>query len=97
MPDISFSADSYQKAIDKINVMEKDVASWRMANTADQKAERARLKARAEVLSNERDAQAALVNGPNRRRLRLESTKWFGKGEFGVTFPENYMCKAEVK
>ncbi|RSH93955.1 hypothetical protein EHS25_006608 [Saitozyma podzolica] len=79
MPDISFSAESYQKAIDKINAMEKDVASWRMANTADQKAERARLKARAEILSKERDAQAALVNGPNRRRLRLESTKWFGK------------------
>ena len=97
MPDISFSAESYQKAIDKINAMDKDVASWRMANTADQKAERARLKARAEVLSKERDAQAALVNGPNRRRLRLESTKWFGKGEHGVTFPNDDLGKAEVE
>jgi THO complex subunit 2 len=79
MPDIAFSAESYQKAIDKVNAMEKEVASWRMSNTTEQKAERARLKARAEMLTKERDAHAAMVNGPNRRRLRLESGKWFGK------------------
>ena len=81
MSDISFSAESYQKAIDKITSLEKDVAGWRTAAVTDQKVEKARLKARAELLAKERDAQQVLVNGSNRRRLRLESSKWFGRRE----------------
>ena len=81
MSDISFSAESYQKAIDKIHSLEKDVAGWRTTATSEQKAERARLSARVELLAKERDAHQALVNASNRRRLRLESSKWFGRRE----------------
>ena len=79
MADISFSSDSYLKAIDRIQSLEKEVSGWRTTAVTEQKQERARLRARAEVLTKERDSQQALVNGSNRRRLRLESSKWFGR------------------
>ena len=68
----------YQKAIDKITALEKDVSGWRTTATKEQKDERARLKARVEALTKERDAQSTLVNALNKRRLRQESSKWFG-------------------
>lgn len=83
MSDISFSAESYSSAINRITAYEKDVATWRMKSSdePEQKAERARLRARIAVLSKERDVQSAAVNGSMKRRLRLESSRWFGKSE----------------
>ncbi|KAK4687040.1 THO complex subunit 2, partial [Tremellales sp. Uapishka_1] len=76
--DISFSLESYTRSIERIRRLENVVAGWKQ-NTADNRTERARFKARIDQLEKERDAQQAMVNGPNRRRLRLESSKWFGK------------------
>ncbi|EIW70014.1 hypothetical protein TREMEDRAFT_29485 [Tremella mesenterica DSM 1558] len=77
--DISFSSETYQKAIESISAFEKDMSTWRTANTNEVKAERQRLKMQVERLTAERDIQQGLVNGPIRRRLRSESSKWFGK------------------
>ncbi|KAL7424172.1 THO2 plays a role in transcriptional elongation [Cryptotrichosporon argae] len=77
--DIAFSPESYSKAIERITRLESDLASWKTANLPDNRIERARLRARIEQLAKERDAQQAFVVGPMRRRLRLESARWFGK------------------
>lgn len=68
----------YQKAIENITSLEKDVSGWRTTATKEQKDERARLKARVEALTKERDVQSTLVNALNRRRFRQEKSKWFG-------------------
>ena len=83
--DITFSAETYQKAIDRISAIDKDISTWRTTAVSEAKAERLRLKAQIDTLVAERDVQQALVNGPIRRRLRSESSKWFGKGESPVT------------
>ncbi|WWD16138.1 hypothetical protein CI109_100563 [Kwoniella shandongensis] len=84
MSDIAFSAESYDDAIKAINRNISVVSGWRInpkdkPALTEQQAELSRLKARVSVLSKEKEVQGALVNGPNRRRLRLESAKWFGK------------------
>ena len=80
MADIAFSPESYDKAIAKINSMERDVASWRTTAVTDQKAERARLKARAEQLTKEKEVHGSSVT-LTRRRLLRESKHWFGNCE----------------
>lgn len=85
MSDISFAGEAYQKSIDKINSLDKEVGTWRTPTTAignAQKDERARLRSRVDVLSSERDIQDNIVNTVNRRRLRSESAKWFGDCKF---------------
>jgi hypothetical protein len=87
MPDIYFSSDAYQKAIDKIASLDREVGTWRTTTAsavASQKDERARLKARMEVLVEERDAQRNIVDVINKKRLKQESAKWFGPGKFSV-------------
>ncbi|KAK8869600.1 hypothetical protein IAR55_000167 [Kwoniella newhampshirensis] len=84
MSDIAFSSNSYDDAIKAINRNISVVSGWRInpkdkSALTEQQNELSRLKARAAVLSKEKEVQGALVNGPNRRRLRLESAKWFGK------------------
>ena len=92
--DISFSAESYQMAIDKIDAMEKDVASWRTTSVSEQKAERKRLRDRADVLTKEKESQAALVKANVQKRLKLESGKWLGKCEFSPSNVE--MCRRKA-
>jgi THO complex subunit 2 len=87
MSDISFAEDAYQRSIDRITALEKDVASWRTNTSSTQNAqrdERARLKARIEGLTEERDAQQNLVEVVNKRRLKMESSKWFGSSECNI-------------
>ena len=79
--DIHFSSQSYDDAISHIERLESEVGGWRTTAVSEQKAERARLKARGQVLKTERDKQKAFVSGPMRRRLRAESPRWFGKSE----------------
>ncbi|KAI9637923.1 transcription factor/nuclear export subunit protein 2-domain-containing protein [Dioszegia hungarica] len=81
MPDISFASDAYDRAIHKITSLEKEVGGWRSGTTAvaaSHREERARLKARLEALTEERDAHNNLVNTINKRRFKLESARWFG-------------------
>ncbi|OCF36409.1 hypothetical protein I316_01658 [Kwoniella heveanensis BCC8398] len=84
MSDISYSAESYDEAIKSINRNISIVSGWRImakdkVALSEQQAELNRLKARVGVLQKEKESHQALVNGPSRRRLRLESSKWFGK------------------
>jgi THO complex subunit 2 len=78
--DISFSSDTYKRAIDRLDRMIKEIPSWRLL-PSEKKGEIAKFQKRAEELKKEKDVQAAVVNGPNKRRLRSESSKWFGKGK----------------
>ena len=77
MGDIAYSAEAYDKAIAKITAMDRDVSTWRTTAVSEQKSERVRLKARIEVLSKEKDAQAGVVE-VTKRRLARESKHWFG-------------------
>ncbi|WVQ98958.1 hypothetical protein IAU59_006090 [Kwoniella sp. CBS 9459] len=84
MSDISYSAESYDEAIRSINRNISNVSGWRImakdkSALSEQQAELNRLKARVGVLQKEKESHQAQVNGPSRRRLRLESSKWFGK------------------
>lgn len=85
-PDIAFSPQSYDNAIKSINRHISTISSWRVnprdkPKMAEQRDELARLKARVKVLQEEKETHGSLVNGPMKRRMRLESGKWFGKGE----------------
>ncbi|WVR05355.1 hypothetical protein IAU60_002369 [Kwoniella sp. DSM 27419] len=84
MSDIAYSAVSYDAAIKSIKRNISNVSGWRImakdkTALAEQQAELVRLKARVGVLEKEKDSHQAVVNGPNRRRLRLESSQWFDK------------------
>ncbi|AFR93442.1 THO complex subunit 2 [Cryptococcus neoformans C23] len=83
-PDIAFSPQSYDNAIKSINRHISTISSWRVnprdkPKMAEQRDELARLKARVKVLQEEKETHGSLVNGPMKRRMRLESGKWFGK------------------
>ncbi|WVN86680.1 uncharacterized protein L203_101852 [Cryptococcus depauperatus CBS 7841] len=82
--DIAFSPESYDNAIKSINRHISTVSSWRINpreknKVVEQQDELARLRARAENLTKEKELHGNAVNGPMRRRMRMESSKWFGK------------------
>ncbi|TYJ56712.1 hypothetical protein B9479_002643 [Cryptococcus floricola] len=85
--DISYSSKSYDTAIKAIQRHISTVSSWRIntnipgAKTKihEQQDELARLRSRVEVLKKESVTHGNFVNQTMKRRLKLESGKWFGK------------------
>jgi THO complex subunit 2 len=86
MSDIAFSPEAYDKAISKIEALDRDVASWRAPLTSEQRAERTRLKARIDQLKEEKEAQSTTV-ATTSRRLQRESKHWFGSCKLPPTAP----------
>ncbi|WWC89783.1 uncharacterized protein L201_004709 [Kwoniella dendrophila CBS 6074] len=84
MPDIAFSAESYDEAIKSINRNISVVSGWRImakdkVAVSEQQAELTRLKNRVAVLTKEKDSHGKEVNAIVKRRLKAESSKWFGR------------------